>query len=174
MKKKILLVFCILVMLIAGTAYAAKFPDYLNGDTNFILTGGRQGMGYFLDRSSLVITHEDTRTSELAVNVLVVSLSSNGLDLDMVDNPQIRKVITKYYKYDVYTHRMYRKLSPNEAWKTFNPNGSTAETGGEFSGELAYYIAYKEKFSNGYMYPDVMGKERPASFSDEFYARADR
>lgn len=174
MKKKILLVFCALVMLISGTVYAAGAPDYLNGDTNFILTGSRQGTGYYLDKSSLVITYEDTKTRELAVNVLVASVPYNGFDLELADNPKIRRVATLYYKYDVDTHRMYKKSSSDEEWRIFNPNGTTAETGSDFSGELAYYIAYKEKFSDGHLYTDASGKERPASFSDEFYARADR
>ena len=162
MRKKFFLVFCALVMLITGTAYASEVPDYLNGDTNFILTGARQGTGYYLDKSSLVITSEDAQTRELAVNVLVVAVPYNGFDLELADNPKIQSELTLYYKYDLDSHRMYKKSSADEDWRIFNPNGTTAETGSDFSGELAYYIAYKEKFSDGQQFPD------------EFYARADQ
>ena len=168
---------CILIMLLTcfilgiNAAQAADYPHHLYDDPNFILVGGKDGIGKYLDRSSLVITDEPGLPREIAFDVVTAKVLEHGSDgWYEVDTPTISRVYTRCYRYDG-AHKMYRKT--DNGWKLFNPNGTTAETGGEFSGEMAYYVAFGEKFSQGYPYPDVMGKNRPAPFEDEFYARAD-
>ena len=75
MKKKSILLAVLLMTSIFNVSFAAPAPyvDYLYNDTNYPIIGGRQGVGRYLDLTSLDIIKNDQFGVEFEVNVLSVN-----------------------------------------------------------------------------------------------------
>ena len=75
MKKKSMLLAVLLMTSIFNVSFAAPAPyvDYLYNDTNYPIIGGRQGVGRYLDLTSLDIIKNDQFGVEFEVNVLSVN-----------------------------------------------------------------------------------------------------
>jgi len=171
MKKIIFLTVMLFCVLFNFTVFAADYPTYLNNNRNYILCGGHQGVGWYIDRSSLVVKEYNPPHYLIAVNVVIASLSSNGIQLDRVNSPIINKVETRYYYYNWDDREMYRLSDRDNKYHYIPPVGSLADTGHEFSGELAFYIAYRTKFYGGRTYYDSStGRYEKVNFSDSLYA----
>ena len=171
MKKVTSLTVMLFCILLSSTVLASNYPTYLNNNRNYIFCGGHQGVGWYVDRTSLVVQEYNPPHYIIAVNVVIASLSSDGFQLDRVNSPIINKVETRYYYYNWDERKMYRLNNKDNKYHYIPPVGSLAETGHEFSGELAFYIAYRTKFYGGRQYYDSStGRYENVNFSDSLYA----
>lgn len=123
---------------IASIAFASGYPDYLGGNRNLLFCGGHMGTGWYVDKTSLVVQEYNPPKYQIAVNVLQVNDADRG-------NTSY-SVHTVYWRYDWNTRKMYRSNTGYNNWHYVPPTGSLAETGHEFSGEMAFYLAYHMKF----------------------------
>ena len=172
MKKIVSLTVMLFCLLINSTVFASNYPDYLNNNRNYILCGGHQGVGWYIDRSSLVVKKYNPPYYLIAVNVVRALLSSNGIQLDRINSPIIDEVETRYYYYNWDDRKMYLLSDSDNKYHYIPPVGSLAATGHEFSGELAFYIAYRMKFYGGRQYYDSStGRYENVNFSDSLYNR---
>lgn len=166
MRRVLKMVLFLVCCLAVNFAYAyAPYPDYLGGNKNFIICGGHMGIGWYLDKSSLVVQEYNPPTYRIAVNVLSVEHADEG-------NITPYQTETEQYLYDWNKKAMY-KLN-DKGWRYIPPVGSMAETGHHFSGEMAFYIAYHMKFYGGQRWrnPHTGNYERP-NFSDALYSLVD-
>jgi len=161
------LIFTIIFFLAASNCAYAEYPDYLRGDTNFILCGGHMGYGEYVDKSSLVVQEYNPPIYRIAVNVLSVPDADRG-------KTQVKSVKTKYFKYDWDNRRMYTIWPSDNLFHYISPVGSMAETGHFFAGEMAFYIAYHLKFYGGQKwYHTKSGKYLSVNWGDSLYKRVD-
>ena len=77
MRRGLFLGVFVLCLLFEQTAFAS-YPDYLGGNRNYLLCGGHMGVGYYVDKSSLVVQKYDPPTYRISVNVLSVDDADNG------------------------------------------------------------------------------------------------
>lgn len=61
-----------------GRTISSYYDEYYNGDYNYPFISGRQGAGYYMDKSSLVITHIDQEGFEFAYNFIGVDFLYGG------------------------------------------------------------------------------------------------
>ncbi len=154
-------------LFLCGTASAFGYPDYLDGDRNFLLCGGHMDVGWYVDKSSLVVQQYNPPVYRLAVNVLVVDNANDG-------NTTPRRVETEEFIYNWDERKMYKWSDAQSAWLYVPPVGSMADTGHHFAGEMAFYIAYHMKFYGGRKWRDPhTGRESSPNFSDHLYAVVD-
>lgn len=137
--KRIITLAILVFSMMFGTAFA-DYPDYFGGNRNLILCGGHMGYGFYLDKSSLVVQEYNPPIYRIAVNVLTVPNADRG-------NSTRFSVRTATYMYNWDERRMYRVN--DDSMRYIPPVGSNAEAGHEFSGEMAFYIAYHMKFYGG-------------------------
>ena len=164
MKKILLLVSFLCTLLFAGTVMAS-YPDYLGGNRNLLLCGGHMGIGWYVDKTSLVVQEYNPPVYQIAVNVLSVPNADRG-------NTSF-DTHTVYWRYHWDTRKMYR-LDENGTWQYVPPVGSMAQTGHEFSGEMAFYLAYHMKFYGGRKFWDnYHGSWESPNFSDDLYRIVD-
>lgn len=80
MKKKAILLAALLMTGVCSTSFATSVPyvDYLYNDTNYPIIGGRQGVGRYVDLTSLYIIKNDQFGVEFKVNVLSVNHNDAG------------------------------------------------------------------------------------------------
>ena len=148
-------------------ASASGYPDYLGGDRNLLLSGGHMGIGWYVDKSSLVVQQYQPPVYRIAVNVLTVDDADRG-------NTTPSSVKTEEFLYNWDTRRMYQWWGEKSAWNYVRPVGCLAETGHHFAGEMAFYIAYHMKFYGGRKWRDPhTGKDEWPNFSDHLYAVVD-
>ena len=165
MRRVLSMVLFVLCLSFAQAAAAAAYPDYLGGDRNYLFCGGHMGVGYYVDKSSLVVQKYAPPTYRIAVNVLSVEDADGG-------NTEPFRVDTRQYLYRWDSRAMYRW--GEDSWQYIPPVGSNAETGHEFSGEMAFYIAYHMKFYGGQRwYNRHRGSYDSPNFSDHLYAVVD-
>lgn len=130
------------------------YPDYLNGDSNYILCDGHMGYAWYVDRSSLTVQKYEPPQYIIAVNVVTVPNADRG-------NTAISEVKTYRFFYNSDLGQMYVDSQLNDNWRYLNPRGCWAETGIVMpAGEIAFALAYNMKFYGSY-----------AGFSDSFYDR---
>lgn len=165
MKKLVCLVVTLCCLLFSTMAFAS-YPTYLGGDRNLILCGGHMGLGWYMDKSSLVVQKYAPPIYRIAVNVLMVENADRG-------NTRPYRMETKQYLYNWDERRMYW-LSNNDTWSYIPPVGSMAETGHEFSGEMAFYVAYHMKFYGGQKwYSATFGEYTEPNCGTELYTAVD-
>ena len=92
MRRVLSMVLFVLCLSFAQAAAAAAYPDYLGDDRNYLLCGGHMGVGYYVDKSSLVVQKYAPPTYRIAVNVLAVEDADNG-------NTEPYRVDTRQYLY---------------------------------------------------------------------------
>lgn len=125
------------------------------------------GDGFYLDKSSLVIQKNKPPVYRIAVNVLIVPQMDRG-------NTTSFTVEKRYYLYQWDVRKMYVFTERDNSWHYIYPCGSMAQTGHEFSGEMAFYLAFHKKFYGGRKWWDEKDKQyRKTNFGDKLYARAD-
>lgn len=150
-----------------GTASASGYLDYLNGDRNFLLCGGHMGIGWYVDKSSLVVQKYNPPVYQIAVNVLFVEDADRG-------NTVPSRVETEEFLYNWNDRAMYRWGEKSFTWGYVRPLGCMADTRHHFAGEMAFYIAYHMKFYGGRKWCDPRtGKEEWPNFSDHLYSIVD-
>ena len=135
----------------ASITKASSYPDHLNGDPNWVLVNAHQGVAWYMDKSSVAVQKYAPPNYQIAVNVMRVSFTTNGFDLDLLYSPTIYETETHYYYYNWDSKRMYRLGSDNK-WHYMTPVGDYASTSSVIEGELAFYTAYHMKFYGGRQY----------------------
>jgi hypothetical protein len=80
--RRILASFLMLFALIVGLAVVnmpqvQAYEQYLNGDTNYVIVYGHQGMSWYLDKSSVVVKESDQKANSFACNIVVVDVNGN-------------------------------------------------------------------------------------------------
>lgn len=120
------------------------YPDYLNGDSNYILCDGHMGYAWYVDRSSLTVQKYEPPQYIIAVNVVTVPNADRG-------NTAISEVRTYRFFYNSDLGQMYVDSRLNDNWRYLDPNGCWAETGIVMpAGEIAFALAYHMKFYGVY------------------------
>lgn len=131
----------VLCMALFGTANAYQpYPEYLGGDSNFILCDGKMGVAWYVDRSSLAVEKYEPPQYIIAVNVVTVNDADRG-------NTEISKVKTLRFFYNSDRGEMYIDQDGNDNWRYLDPDGSWAQRGVALpAGEIAFALAYHMKF----------------------------
>ncbi len=123
------------------------------------------GCGWYLDKSSLKVLQAGNGNALLTVRVVEVTDADRGSSAVTGKNDC-------RYSYNEKKMRMYSFW--DQQWHYVEPVGCMAQTGHEFSGELAYYIAFHKKFYGGRKWLDpYTGKYASPNFGAELYDRAD-
>ena len=165
-KKIILIISCFLLLAIKNNLAFAQYPDYLKGNRNYILSGGHMGQGWYLDRTTLKVLQNNPPHYLITVDVVEVANADRG-------NTEITCRNNCRYSYDETRNKMFSYWQGT--WHYVEPVGSMAQTGHEFSGEMAFYLATGKKFYGGKKWWDpYTGKYAATNFGKELYIRADR
>lgn len=169
---------CLVMMsalLLCSTAIseAKQYPDYLNGDKNFILVNAKQGIAWYMDKSSVAVQKYAPPDYQIAVNVVTVYFSSNGFDLDLINSPIVDKIETHYYYYNWESKKMYMLDSTGNKWRYMPPVGDYASTSHVVEGELAFYAAYHMKFYGGRQWLDDATNRYYTAVPDSAYMLLD-
>ena len=170
MKRKVLIFLAMYMILILSTINVAfaDYPTYLWGDKNYILCGAHMGYACYIDKSSLVVEEYNPPTYRLAINVIGVE------DADRGNTTPSNKVITSHFLYNYDTKKMYTLWPNDNKWHYIAPVGSMAETGHYFTGEMAFYLAYKMKFYGGRQWWSAReNRYMSVNFSDKLYTSID-
>ena len=163
--KRATLMLMLMLLTIFGTA-SAKVPHYLNVRV-LILSGMHGGTAWYLDKSSVLVEIDDP-----PAYVITYQLFPARYDLETGEIIRVYEALQEKYLYNVKEHEM-RKFNGTE-WDYIPPIGSLAETGNEFSGEMAFYIAFGKKFYGGRQWIDrSTGEMRNPNFGEEIYERVD-
>ena len=151
--KKFLMAFALLIGLLSfqPNAHANPYPDYLNGDSDYVCTDGHMGTAWYMKKSSRRVEQDSPPIYVISVSVYTVNNADRG-------NTSYREVQTMRFRYDWDRRAMY--VQSNNGWRYLDPNGSWAQTGVAMpTGEMVFYVASGEKFYG--------------TFGYEFYRRAD-
>lgn len=151
MKVKIIALFVMAFMALGScTAFAHHinpYQTYLNGDPNFIMCGAHMGVACYVKKSSVVVQNYDPPNFEIYVETIVADfqdyddqLAKAGLEY------KLGKLTSHLYRYNSNSMRMIEYLPSEGKWHYIKPVGSMAETGHWYPGEMAYYIAFHQKF----------------------------
>ena len=85
MIKKILVSLCLAAAILVGVSAdgttlptaQADYAQYYNGDSNYPLVYGHQGVAWYLDKSSIVVKKNDSEGNAFACNVITVNETGN-------------------------------------------------------------------------------------------------
>lgn len=148
----------LIILSSASISQASNYPKHLNGDPNWVLVNAHQGVAWYMDKSSVAVQKYAPPDYQIAVNVMRVSFTTNGFDLNLLNSPQIYETETHYYYYNWDSKRMY-KLGSDNKWHYMTPVGDYASTSSVVEGELTFYTAYRMKFYGGrqYKYTSPLG-----------------
>ncbi|MBQ6005008.1 MAG: hypothetical protein IJL14_02025 [Selenomonadaceae bacterium] len=150
--KKFFALFILTLIMAFQPAAHADYPQYLNGDPDYILTDGQMGTGFYMKKSSLNVEQYSPPLYIISVSVYFVNNADRG-------NTTYNKVQTLRFRYD-WDRRAMHVQSNDGGWRYLDPNGSRSQTMLSLpTGELAFYVAYRKKFYG--------------NFSDSFYWQAD-
>lgn len=67
------------------------YPDYLNGDSNYPIVYGHMGIGFYLDKSSIVVKENNKKNGN-------VIFAENIMSVDIDKNNEITNIYTVWYK----------------------------------------------------------------------------
>lgn len=135
------MIFATTIMISISQANAYFYPKNLNGDPNFILCDGFQGVGWYIDRSSLYVEKYAPPQYIIQVNVVTVDDAING------DNVKISETKNYRFFYNMKFGKMYVDRTGNADWYYLDPHGNRAATGMALpAGEATFALAYKSKF----------------------------
>lgn len=161
-------VFCgvlLMVLMMFGTA-SAHVTEYLN-DGDLILCGMHQGTAWYIDKSSVRIEEKNAPSCIISFQLFRAQYELNTGKITRVFDATVEK-----YLYNVKEHEMHHWNGSE--WHYISPVGDRTETGSEFSGEMAYYIAYHKGFYGGRLWSDRRtGKNMAPPFGSELYERID-
>lgn len=139
MLKKIF-AFAILISIISvfNVSYA-DYPQYLNGNRNFILCDGHMGEGRYVDASSL--NSEVYSPPQYVISIDIVSVPD--ADRGRINISSRSKV---QFFYDLNDHHVYVRTATGI--RILNPNGTRASGANLVrAAEIAFELAYKIKFN---------------------------
>ncbi len=165
-------------LFVTSATSASIYPPYLYGDKNLIYCGAHQGIGFYIDKSSLIIEENTSSRCRIAVNELTAEFTSDGFHLDRLDSPIVNTKKSLFY-YDLNNLKMYKWVEPSKyvkgnEWAYIYPVGSFAMTGHSFSGEIAFYIAFNKKFYGGRKhYNNQTHRYEKVNFTDVLYQYVD-
>lgn len=153
MRKIFCMVVGLMVMMISSVAFA-NYPTYLNGDSNYILVDGHQGVAWYVDKSSLNVQEYNPPSYIIAINV-VRAVSADGTEDGLYNGGEgtISGVETYRFVYEYDKKTMYRLSGTYGGGKLtyLDPNGSWAQNGVALpTGEMAFYLAYGIPFYGCY------------------------
>ena len=131
----------------------ANYPDYLNGDRNYILCDGHMGTAWYVVASSLNV--EKYEPPQYIISVDIASARSAIDDeRDFYENSGAGKIMdVKRYRffYNWNLRRMYYDSKGNNDWRYLDPKGDWAHTGiVKPAGQVAFLLAYDLEFYGGY------------------------
>jgi hypothetical protein len=103
----------VIALAVVDMPQAQAYDTYLNGDTNYVLVYGHQGVSWYLDKSSVVIKQSDRQANAFACNIVIVDTNGNisGTKTYWYDEPCQR---------DNYNEACYSVNGTD--WKVFNVN----------------------------------------------------
>ena len=149
MLKKIFAVILVMSLIaLQSTAMADGYQKYLNGDRNYILFDGHQGVGRYLIRSSLRVEAKEYPYVLLSIDWVTVPRAWYG------DN-SIKSRDKFFFAYDLKVRKIYI-VNPQTKETRYLPR-DVSRAGGEGAmkaAEITFYLASGEKFYG---------------FSDDFY-----
>ena len=138
MIKRIVPLFLMFAIMIVCNEALADYPEHLNGNPNYILCDGHQGIGVYVDKSSLNVQEYNPPSYRIAINVVYVSDADRG-------GTRITGGDTREFLYNWDEKKIYERM--NGRWKYLNPNGSRAEGAYRVrAGEIAFQLAYNMHF----------------------------
>lgn len=159
MKRAIFVAMLTMLMMVGAVVASAAYPpEYLN-DGDLILSGHLNGTAWYIDKNSVQIEQEEPPMYTIAYQVFPARYDVNTGEVTRVFEAMPHKCRYDVDKTMMFGFNFNRDYSQ---WALVKPD----EQGGpmEYSGELAWYIAYGTKFyGNGY----------PSYFKDEIYVRVD-
>ena len=128
-------------------------PDYWNGDRNYPLVAGKQGLAWYLDKNSIETRRIDNTNILIACEV--VQIDEQGHENYKTRNDgTLRSRDTSFYYYDEGSTKMYVLQVENgevKGKRFLDPLGSEASSGRTMDiGEAAYYVACRKKFYGAY------------------------
>lgn len=166
-KEKILAVVAFIMLFCSNMAFAA-YPIHFNGDNNYVLVYGKQGVATYLDKSSVAVCKENENIYMITVST--ITSWETELNSGIWLNKGNRDWAFIYKKNDV---AMYNRVEKGEEpWSYIPPLGSEAVSGKRMCvGELAYAIAFNKKYYGAHSFYNEKFDKYEDAFSDSFYDR---
>ena len=170
MFKKVLL-FVLVVVAAQNMCFAANYPKYLLGDTDYVLCDGHTGVGYYVDLTSVQLISEDEDNCIIYAEVIPANygpdlLASQFSEEDVEINydntwqytflyDYATKKIYMYHSEDNEDSRFFLRYNRREyisvdnlLYKWLNPKDCWAVWGVAFpAAEKAYKYLYGESFN---------------------------
>jgi len=142
MRKIVCLLVSVFILTLSSATFAANgYPDYLNGDKNYILYGGRMGSYKYLVRNSVNVRKYAPPEYIIEIESVTVPDADRG-------KTEIAERNIYRFKYDYNKRDMYIQTGYDE-WLYLNPDETSTAKGmldAKALGELAFYIAYRIPF----------------------------
>lgn len=154
LKKLVLLVFFTVMVLSSTVLAKPSYYPYLDGDRNYINCAAHQGMEYYIVRDSVNIELCSDSECILSADIVNVKATSQEPPFNYLDEPEITKIATVYYRYEYDTEQMYVNTGEyfkdgygRDSWLPLKYNPSWSEGGRfELAGDIAFYIAFGDGF----------------------------
>ncbi|MBQ1335568.1 MAG: hypothetical protein IIY37_01375 [Selenomonadaceae bacterium] len=132
---------------------AEAYPEYLNGDKDYICCDGHMGTAFYVVASSLNVEKYDPPQYIIAVDV-ASARSAIDDENDFYRNGGAGKITDVrrhrfFYNWDL--RRMYVDSHGNDDWRYLDPKGDWAHTGIVMpAGQVAFLLAYDTEFYSRY------------------------
>ena len=151
MKNLVSLVIVTAIVLVGATTAFADYPNHLGGDRNYIMFDGHQGVGRYIDRSSLNVEYYNPPRYVIAIDWVSVPNADRGATT--IDSRYHER-----FNYDWARGIIYRigddGILKGIAGKWWDNTVVSRAEGGAFApaAEIAFYLAYGMRFLD--IYPD--------------------
>lgn len=137
--KKIFISFVLaLAALFTATVVFAEYPRYLNGNSNYILCYGREGVGYYADASSMKSEVYNPPHYQISIDVVNVPDADRG-------NTTIQGRNHFLFYYNINEHSMHYMTNKGN-WYRLSFKGLAWEGRYIQVGEIAFQLAYGMRF----------------------------
>jgi len=175
MRKKLIIPIMLLLTFICSTAFAFEYPTYLSGDRNFIICGGHMGLACYVKKSSVVVQNYAPPNFEIYVETVIADFNDSKGWPVAPNVYKLSEITPMVFRYNSDTTRMTRYNSKNKTWDYIMPAGAMAQTGHWYPGEMAYYIAFHQKFYGSRKWQNPYDGQwiNANCASDWFYANVD-
>ena len=140
MRKHIVMtaVIMLFVLLPSNGGLAARYPSHINGDKNYVLIAGKQGLAWYIDRASIGSLPSENE-GILYFDICTVDANYEPMEIKNVSSLEI------HYKLQNNTPCMY--IATENGLRYLEPLGSWAVTGKAMpAGEMAYYLFTGKRF----------------------------
>lgn len=119
------------------------YPDYINGDMNYILCDMHMDAGWYVIKNSITVEKYEPPQYIIIVDVATVPKASYTYG-----NTKISSIKKYRFFYNWDLKEMYvDKTIGTSDWSFIEPRGPWAKTGIiKYAGEMAFYISYNKKF----------------------------